>query len=492
MLSTTALVEATTACELALVAIVALICGHIIKSVIYNLYWSPLSRFPGPKLAAASLIYEFYYDVVKGTFPWEIQRMHNIYGPIVRINPYEIHINDPEYYDEIYAGGGRTRDKYDWFTRQGGSPTSTFATGPHQLHRQRRKILGPLFSTPSVEALEPMINSKVELLCNGLRRCMHQGKIVELGALYMALALDTITHYSFGESQCWNCLHHEEFAAELRTAIVDSFGLSNLARYCPWILNILLPVPRSIVGIVNQSMKLWLQTMDVIRKHTHHYFNKSNDEGPKEDLTRTVFYHLRNSDAPIEERSFGRLADEGNILVAAGGEVVSQYLAVVSFHLLQNPDCIQRLRKELSNVMPNPDSAYTGLLNVCESAVVTEGFRITALVVTRLPRIPTSEDLVYKEWCIPRGTPVSSTSHFIHLDPTIWKDPLVFDPERWLQDEDKTRLLHRYLVPFSRGSRQCLGIHFANAQLYLALATVFRRFDLELFDPKIPKTQTPK
>lgn len=82
MLSTTALVEATTACELALVAIVALICGHIIKSVIYNLYWSPLSRFPGPKLAAASLIYEFYYDVVKGTFPWEIQRMHNIYGKL--------------------------------------------------------------------------------------------------------------------------------------------------------------------------------------------------------------------------------------------------------------------------------------------------------------------------------------------------------------------------------------------------------------------------
>jgi hypothetical protein len=48
---------------------------------IYRLYFSPLAKFPGPKLAALTLWYEFYYDVIKrGKFTWKIQQMHQKYG----------------------------------------------------------------------------------------------------------------------------------------------------------------------------------------------------------------------------------------------------------------------------------------------------------------------------------------------------------------------------------------------------------------------------
>lgn len=49
--------------------------------VIYRLFFSPLAKFPGPKLAAATLWYEFYYDVIKtGTYMAEIKKMHEKYG----------------------------------------------------------------------------------------------------------------------------------------------------------------------------------------------------------------------------------------------------------------------------------------------------------------------------------------------------------------------------------------------------------------------------
>lgn len=62
----------------------ALLAAYLLYGIclaIYRLYLSPISKFPGPKLAAYTLWYEFYYDVVKrGRFAWEIKRMHEVYG----------------------------------------------------------------------------------------------------------------------------------------------------------------------------------------------------------------------------------------------------------------------------------------------------------------------------------------------------------------------------------------------------------------------------
>jgi len=49
--------------------------------VIYRLFLSPISHIPGPKMAAATLWYEFYYNVVKeGTYFLKVQELHKQYG----------------------------------------------------------------------------------------------------------------------------------------------------------------------------------------------------------------------------------------------------------------------------------------------------------------------------------------------------------------------------------------------------------------------------
>ena len=61
----------------------------------YRLYFSPLSKFPGPKLAALTKFYELYYDVVRqGQFTFQIQKMHKKYGTtaaLVQFVPGSLH-----------------------------------------------------------------------------------------------------------------------------------------------------------------------------------------------------------------------------------------------------------------------------------------------------------------------------------------------------------------------------------------------------------------
>ena len=49
--------------------------------VTYRLHLSPVARFPGPKLAALTFLYEFYYDVwQEGQYTWKIRDLHDKYG----------------------------------------------------------------------------------------------------------------------------------------------------------------------------------------------------------------------------------------------------------------------------------------------------------------------------------------------------------------------------------------------------------------------------
>ena len=144
-----------------------LVVLYAIAIGIYRVFLSSISRIPGPLLAKLTYGYEFYYDVIsRGQYIWKIRQLHEIYGPVVRISPQEVHVIDADFYDEIYSGSTRKRDKWDFVCNSHGVPESAFGTSSHDLHRMRRAALNPFFSKQKVRALQPKIENVVQNLLN--------------------------------------------------------------------------------------------------------------------------------------------------------------------------------------------------------------------------------------------------------------------------------------------------------------------------------------
>lgn len=198
---------------------------------------------------------------------------------------------------------------------------------------------------------------------------------------------------------------------------------------------------------------------------------------------RTIFHEILDSSLPMHEKRKERLMHEAHLIMAAGSITVTHMLKLTFFYILENPEIAQKLKAELQSAIPDA-SQPAPLVELRKlpylTAVINEGLRMSYGVSHRLQRIKPDGDLTFRQWSIPAGTPVGMTAVMMHENPTIFPNPREFQPERWLHNEG-TRL-EKYLVPFSRGTRACIGMNLAYAEMYMGLATVLRRFDLELFE----------
>jgi cytochrome P450 len=175
-----------------------------------------------------------------------------------------------------------------------------------------------------------------------------------------------------------------------------------------------------------------------------------------------------------------RLSLEGFAIVAAGTITTSWTLTVALFHILATPSIARKLRTELQAAIP--DVTIIPELTVLEQlpylkGVVQEALRLGDATPGRFSRLP-RDAISYtnpqsgKIYHIPAGTPCSSITPVMHQNETNFPNPLVFLPERWIEND----FLEKYLVAFSRGTRACLGRSLAYAEMYLMIAGICRRF----------------
>ena len=170
---------------------------YFLARILYNLFLHPLARFPGPRLATATGWYEVYYDLLKapgdgGRFCFEVERMHRVHGPIVRINPDELHVADPAWYDTWKPIGGAKRDKWPALVRTSNTHLGTFGCVRHEVHRPRKQVVTPFFSKRNIAAGQPVIGAQVDRLCELFRDAHRKAEVVTVNQVYLAFAIDVI------------------------------------------------------------------------------------------------------------------------------------------------------------------------------------------------------------------------------------------------------------------------------------------------------------
>jgi cytochrome P450 len=163
----------------------------------------------------------------------------------VQITPTELHINDPEFFDILYARDGR-RHKHAYFSGRFGYASDTFSTWQHELHHQRKKALSPFFSVKSIREFEPVILEKVDKLCRKLSAYVDDGRVLHLNRCWMALTTDIITEYSFAKS--YDQLDSPEFQETLHDALVAIYTTGHFALHFPFVFPILDALPDWLVS----------------------------------------------------------------------------------------------------------------------------------------------------------------------------------------------------------------------------------------------------
>ncbi|EHK21118.1 uncharacterized protein TRIVIDRAFT_90966 [Trichoderma virens Gv29-8] len=446
---------------------------------VYRLYFHPLSHIPGPKLTACTHLYEFYHNIIRpGMFLFEIEKMHQQYGPIVRINPREIHICDPDFYDEIYASSSRRRDKDPKYVPTYALPGSMVAAVSHEQHRFRRGILKDFFSRRSVAELSDSVNERVQKLMTRFEVERMNQTIVSLDDAFSALSSDIITAYCCGKD--WDFIEDENFRSDVRNAAENAIAFTHISRFVPWLVYAMSALsPKTMAFIMPGKAKLF------------EFLEAFLEYGKMESYTgkrKTMVATLADESIPAKERDYYRLRDETFGLIAAGTETTAKVLTAASFYMTNDRRVRETLQAELKQVMPTLDSRPTWAeLEKLPylSAFINECLRLAYGITARLPRVAPTESLQYKEYTIPPGTPVSSSTYFIHNNAYIFPEPDTFRPERWIEAAEKGENLKKYLVTFNRGTRGCIGINLAHLELFLTIAHFARRFNMELHNTEL-------
>ncbi|QDS75143.1 hypothetical protein FKW77_007838 [Venturia effusa] len=430
----------------------------LLSTVVYRLYFHPLSHIPGPFIARITSLWLYRLSYV-GTEASTIDALHKKYGPVVRIAPNDVDISDGAALNPIYVkSGGMLKDScYQNFDIDD-FPTIFSVIDP--AHRAiRSKAVVPMFAPRAIHDAKPVIYGSVERMVTRLEKEKREadGKPVDILNATRSLALDAVTAYLFGKS--YNGLEEQKLSA---SEFVDTFVAVGRFFYLPnWVFKI---VEFWAGRLAEHNPQVWKSIASVDM-----FTSKLIEETKIDEHEPGNTYQARLLNAGISRsETIAQCKD----LMFAGTDSTGMNLSTIAWRLAEHPDKMAKLREE---IMEKPDVDAQSLPYL--SAVVKEGLRMSMANPTQLRRIVSSPGLQVPGLpFIPTGTSVGLSPYTLHFNPEVFPDPHEFQPERWAEPTEK---MLRDSIPFGLGSRQCIARTLATAELYWGTQEIVRRNLLE-------------
>ncbi|OAL53484.1 cytochrome protein [Pyrenochaeta sp. DS3sAY3a] len=447
-------------------------------TVIYRLYFHPLSSHPGPLLARCTSWYAAYQSYT-GNIHLDILRCHERYGDVVRYRPNGLLFNNIEAMNDIYMHPSKTQKSRGYVGMRSGEKTISIINAiDKEEHAPRRRLLSHAFSSVALKKYESVISATAKKFCDSLLgdsdpKTKQDGwsSPRNIGTLSAYFTFDIMSNVVF-----YNPL--DLITHPHNRSIIQ--GLESIMLFA----GIQLEQPRLVFfSIFKRLFLMHAKQARDFKAKTRELTMKRLALIKERDMDDIFTSLVGNGDEKTNPGlSLGDLAADALVMVAAGTDTSSVAISGFFFYLARHSDAYAKLASEIrttfacvEEITPGPKLTQCKYLIAC----IDESLRLAPPVAAPLWRTMRVEDRVAST-VLPRGTDAATCIYSIQRNPAYFPDPDEFEPERWLpefQKESQIKLAKSAFVPFSLGSRGCLGKNIAYMELTTALAQIMFRSD---------------
>ncbi|KAJ9663192.1 hypothetical protein H2198_000953 [Neophaeococcomyces mojaviensis] len=468
-----------------------------ISYVVYQRYFHPLAKYPGPFLASITDLWQVYQFMTLKQ-PYTLTELHEKYGSFVRYGPDKLSTTCEDAVALIYQKGGRSMPKTEFYDAYGAAHPNVFGMRDEALHSIRRRHMSHSFSISYVKEMEQYLDTTIAILKQKLARYASTGEVFDLKKAFHYYVIDTLGELAFSQSFGVQQADDESLVPPVKehSLLAAATGAwpamrFRLKRWLPLVpykpLQDLFRGRQACADLASRCVQKRLRDLADIKDDESAVRSQRKDILTSLILAKHPDTGERLTEIDLETEAFG--------FIIAGTHTTSATTTLLFYHLLHNPGILSDLVSELDNKLPplEPDQPAHSI-TLLESSLsflrdcVKENFRINPVFTMPLARRVTArEGIMIDGEHIPRGTSIAICNHAFHHNPAIWgSDHNTFRPSRWTEPANNAR--SRLLMHFGLGGRQCIGKTIATTNIYKLTSSLLQDFDFELMRDETSET----